>query len=122
MVQFVYAVIGFGICYIIVNSVPAPFSYALAGPIAFLVVCIDFVKVNERPFLYFLRSFLIYLHSPRQRFWKQAEESDFDIEIYHQKKEGATVAHKGITEDEIARVAQRFDTQGTQVSRKAKNQ
>jgi len=110
MVQFVYAVIGFGLCYIIYNSVPTPVSYVFILPIAIFVVCLDFVKVNERPFLDFFLSAIAFFTSPRQRFWHQGDDSDLSIEIYKvQKQEGPKVQQKNITPERIAEIARRLD-------------
>ena len=111
MVQFVYAVVGFGLCYIIFNSIPAPFSYGLIIPIALFVVMLDFVKVNERPFLEFFKSALLFMALPKQRVWHQGEDSDLTIEVYESKKQtGPTIQHKDITSGEMADIAKRYDT------------
>lgn len=111
MVQFVYAVIGFGFCYLIFMSMPAPLSYVLALPIAIFVICLDFVKVNERPFLDFFLSMLAFLGAPKKRVWHQGDDSDMSIEIYHVKKSNEpTIQHKTISREEIERVAKRTDT------------
>ena len=115
MVQFVYAVIGFGVCYIAGNSIPAPFSYVIIVPIALFIICLDFVKINERPFLDFLKSAIVYMSSPRQRFWHEGEDSDLSIEIYRAHKEQqADFQRKNISEQEIAEFAKKIDTGNNQ--------
>ena len=110
MVQFVYAVIGFGFCYIIVSAIPAPISYLLAAPVALFVICLDFVKVNERPFLNFFIAAIQFAASPKQRFWDQGSDNDFQIEIYHVNKEQTYHPHKDISLEEIEALAKRNDT------------
>lgn len=112
MVQFVYAVIGFGLCYLIINTIPSPVSYLLIAPIAIFIICIDFVKINERPFLLFFSSALAYLAAPKQRFWHQGSDNDMKVEIYRTQKAPTAVSHKELTHEEIGRLASRLDTAG----------
>lgn len=111
MVQFVYAVIGFGLCYVIFSAVPSPFSFVLIIPLATFVVCLDFVKINERPFLDFFLAAIAYMGAPKQRVWHQGNDSDMSIEIYHaEKKTGSEFQHKTVTHEQIAAVAGKTDT------------
>ncbi len=118
MLQFVYAVIGFGVCYITINAIPAPYSYIIAAPVALFVVCLDFVKVNERPFLDFMKAAITFMMTPRQRFWREGEESDLDIEIYHAEKQQNTVQSKNISAGEIAEIAKKMDAQVLETEKK----
>lgn len=118
MVQFVYAVIGFGFCYIIGASVPAPVSYILIAPIATFVLCLDFVKINERPFVSFFIAALTFVGNPKRRIWHQGDDSDLEIEIYHLAKDtGPKVASKGISHEDIQSIAKR-DDRGDELIRK----
>ncbi len=110
MVQFIYAVVGFGICYGIISAFPAPFSYLIAIPIALFVVCLDFVKVNERPFLNFFISALQFASSPKQRFWVQGSDSDMEVEIYQAQVQQTTHPHKEVSRAEIEALAGKIDT------------
>jgi hypothetical protein len=111
MIQFVYAVVGFGTCYAIFMSTPKPLSYLLITPIAFFVICLDFVKVNERPFLDFFVAAMEYLAVPKKRFWHQnLGSSDLEIEIYHINQNAEKpVAHKEISHNQIEELAQKID-------------
>lgn len=120
MTQFVYAVVGFGVGYILYNVIPAPVSYAFIVPIAFFVVCLDFVKVNERPFQDFLKSALLFMFSPRQRYWHEGEEgADMSIEIYKAvKEEENDYQSKNISHNQISSLAKQLDTTQTFQERK----
>jgi hypothetical protein len=109
MVQFVYAVIGFGSCYGIYNAVPAPLSFFLIVPIALFVVCLDFVKINERPFLSFFTAAIAFASEPKQRFWHQGEDSDLKVEIYSEEKATTNFKHKDISRDEMIAAAKAVD-------------
>lgn len=109
MVQFIYAVVGFGVCYAIFMSVPAPFSYILIFPIALFVFFLDFVKVNERPFLDFFISALEYSMSPKKRLWLQDSDGDLNVEITKPVINKSKKIHKEVSEAEIRRVAQQKD-------------
>jgi len=113
MVQFVYAVIGFGICYVIYSAVPSPFSFILILPIATLVICLDFVKINERPFIDFFLAAIAFMGAPKQRVWHQGDDSDLSIEIYHvEKQTGPKYQHKTVTHEQISAAAKKTDSDG----------
>lgn len=111
MVQFIYAVIGGGICYVIYTVIPAPFSYVLISPIALFVVCLIFVKINERPFLLFLVSMLEYNATPKQRIWHHGNGPDIGVEIYQSKVQtGPIVQAKNISREQIINIAKKLDS------------
>ncbi|MCX6808338.1 MAG: PrgI family protein [Candidatus Berkelbacteria bacterium] len=110
MVQFVYAVIGFGVCYWLFNAVPNPYNYAAMAPVALFVICLDFVKINERPFLSFFLSAIAFIGSPKQRSWQQGGDSDLQVEIYHAEKAAPTFQHKEISREEILAAARAVDS------------
>lgn len=113
MVQFVYAVVGGGLAYFLLVSIPSPFNYLLAIPVAILTFCITFVKVNGRPFTNFLKNLLIYLSGPRTRIWHKGA-SDVRVEIYQPKPEEKfdPYANKRYSREEIERVAEIIDKRG----------
>lgn len=116
MVQFVYAVIGFGFSYVVYSAIPTPFSYIIIAPVLLFVVLLDFVKINERPFLDFFKSAIVYMSMPRQRFWHQGDDTDMDIEFYQVKKDtGPVVQSKGITTEDISALARSLDTKDSRV-------
>ena len=111
MVQFIYAVVGGGFCYAIYMSpIPKPFSYIIIVPVALLVIALDFLKINERPFLDFLLSIVEYNGAPRQRLWHHENGSDLKVEIYEPvKSTGPKVQPKTYTRAEIAALANKLD-------------
>jgi hypothetical protein len=111
MLQFVYAVVGFGTCYAIYMSMPRPASYFLISPIALFVLCLDFVKINERPFLDFFISAIEYAATPKRRFWRQSLGSNLEIEVYHvEKSNESIIQHKNISPKEIDSFAHKSDS------------
>lgn len=110
MVQFIYAVVGAGLCYTIYMSVPKPFSYFLVVPITIFVLGLIFVKINERPFLNFLLSIVEFLATPKQRVWHHVNAPDLSIEVYKTKKEtGASIESKTLTKEQIKNIAEELD-------------
>jgi len=112
MVQFIYAVVGFGTCYAIYMSIPRPFSYFLILPIALFVLCLDFVKINERPFLDFFITAIEYAFSPKQRVWHQGGTPDFTIDVYEPHENKQEIKTKHFEHAQIESIAQRSDTEG----------
>ena len=111
MLQFIYAVVGGGFCYAIYMSpIPKPYSFILIVPIALLVLALDFLKINERPFLDFLLSIIEYSGSPRQRLWHHENTSDMKVEIYEPVKQaGPKVPPKQVTKQEMIDLANKLD-------------
>ncbi len=110
MVQFIYAVVGGGLCYAIYMAVSAPFSYLLVAPIVLFVLALDFLKINERPFLDFVISVIEFAAVPRQRIWHHSNLPDLTVEIYEAKKTGGQVIQsKNISREQIAEVAKKLD-------------
>jgi hypothetical protein len=110
MVQFIYAVIGFGASYAIFNTIPSPFSYLLIVPIALFVACLDFVKVNERPFLDFFISAIEYAMSPKKRLWLQDSDAGLSIEITKSVNVIAKKNRKEVGTEQITQFAQKTDS------------
>lgn len=111
MIQFIYAVVGGGLCYAIYMSpIPKPYSFILIVPIALLVIALDFLKINERPFLDFLLSIFEYTGTPRQRLWHHENISDLKVEVYEPKKDtGPKTPEKKVTRQEIIDLAKKLD-------------
>ena len=99
--QFLYLLGGVIICYFL-YVVLAPhglFTVALADvPVAALTVALVFVKINERPFIYFLMSFVIFLSRPQELLWARFPGQE-DIKVVTGEK--ATVRRK-----EVKKIAQ----------------
>jgi len=110
LVQFVYAVVGGGLCYTIYMKVPSPMNLVIVIPIVIFIVCLDFVKINEQPFLHFFLSALQYVSAPKQRFWHRGTESDLSVEIYSVKKDETHFKHKVISEEQMKKFAAKTDT------------
>jgi len=115
LVQFVYAVIGFGLCYVIWRSIPAPISYLLVIPVGGFVICLDFLKINERPFWDFFKAAMTYASAPKQRFWHQGVDTDLNVEIYSVAKADKQTASKNLTPEQIADLARGFDSANGQM-------
>ena len=115
LVQFVYAVVGGGLSYTIYMKVPSPLNIVIVLPIIVFIVCLDFVKINEQPFLHFFLSAIQYVSAPKQRFWHRGGESDLSVEIYKAKKEEVGYKHKVISKEEMEKFAAKTDTDQAQL-------
>ncbi|PIP51133.1 hypothetical protein COX11_00140, partial [Candidatus Berkelbacteria bacterium CG23_combo_of_CG06-09_8_20_14_all_41_73] len=113
MVQFVYAVVGGGAAYLLLNTMPSPLNWILAIPVAIFTFLIVFVKVNGRPFGNFLKNLLIYTSSPKTRIWHKGE-SNVRVEIYQPRVAKTTdlYAGKRYSKAEIEKVAEIIDKRG----------
>lgn len=112
MLQFIYAVIGGGICYgILMSGIPKTIAIIAIIPIAMFVAALIFLKINERPFLDFFLSVIEFSSVPRQRVWKHQNMPDLTLEIYHAQKKNTApqVQSKNISREEIIDLAKRLD-------------
>ena len=110
MVQFIYAVIGGGVCYAIYSTIPKPFSYILVLPIALFVLAMIFLKVNERPFLDFLISLFYFTTMPKSRIWHHDANSSLSVEIYQPKITQQNITPtKQFTHEQIHSYAEKID-------------
>lgn len=111
MIQFIYAVVGGGLCYAVYMAVPAPFSFFLILPIALFVAALIFLKVNERPFLDFIVSVIEFSSTPKQRIWRHNSNlPDLRLEVYQIKKDnGPQVQTKRISKKEMSDFAKKLD-------------
>ena len=110
MLQLVYAVVGGGLAYSILITLPSPASYILAAPIALFTVAVIFVKVNERPFLNFFFAMIQFMTSPKQRVWHHGAVDNLKVVIYKTQKAERKIETKHISKEQIERAAERFDS------------
>jgi len=77
LVQFFYLLFGGLFIYLLNNwtagSFIRPLFWILALPIAVLAFALAFVKIGERPFIFFLGSLVRYLQRPRTRVWQKGQ-------------------------------------------------
>lgn len=112
MIQFVESVLGGGLAYICYNAFPKPFGLIVAIIAGLFTAAVVFMKVNERPFLFYFMAFLKYLATPKRRIWQKGQESDFDVEIYvPPAKTGQHLEHKSLDKDKLAEIAKNLDSQ-----------
>ncbi|MCX6812394.1 MAG: hypothetical protein NTW79_02120, partial [Candidatus Berkelbacteria bacterium] len=78
--------------------------------IAMFTFFIVFVKINGRPFGYFLKNLLVYIFNPKTRIWNKGQ-SDVRVEIYQPKnqKKADPYAGKRYSRADIERVARAVD-------------
>lgn len=77
LVQFLYLLFG-GLFIYLLNSWTKGtairfFYYPVAVIVGLLAMAFAFLKIQDRPFLYFFFSFLNYLRRPRNRVWMKGE-------------------------------------------------
>jgi len=77
LVQFFYLLFG-GLFIYLLNSWTAgtflrPFFWLIAIPVALLSFALAFVKIQDRPFIYFIFSLFRYLKRPRRRVWQKGQ-------------------------------------------------
>lgn len=112
MIQFVEAVLGGGLAYICLNAFPAPFGLILAILAGMFTFAVVFVKINERPFLFYFLSLLKFIAAPKRRTWQKGIDNDFDVEIYHPAmQQGPKIEHKQLDKKRLNEIAKELDSQ-----------
>jgi len=84
--EFAYLVGGAGIIYVLYKALPLWISIFLILPIAGLTICLVFVKINTKPFIYYMEASFTYFISSKLYIWKQrlvkkGDKQDEDISM-----------------------------------------
>lgn len=110
MVQFLYAVFGGAIAYISLNTLPKPLSYIVAVLVVIFVVCLIFVKINERPFLNFMGDLFLFTTRPRIRLWSKTNQP-IKVDIYQSPNANKNKQNlrKNISKEQLAKLATTLD-------------
>ena len=123
MRQFLYLMVGGFILYGWWNysntfSSPPPIYVfiPIGGPVGLLCICLALVKINDRPFEYFLMNMFKFLFSPKQRKWVTGYVPEAVIKMdaieAKQKKEVAK------TETDLDSLAKSLDQQTAEIKAK----
>ncbi len=84
--QFAFLIGGGGIVFVLYKALPFFVSIFLIIPVIILTVCLVFVRINNKPFVYYLQAAFTYFVSSKLYIWKQrlvkkGEEKEEDIPI-----------------------------------------
>jgi hypothetical protein len=69
--QFAFLIGGGGMVYVLYKALPLWIGIFLILPVAGLTICLVFVKINSKPFLYYVEAFFNYIISGKLYIWKQ---------------------------------------------------
>ncbi len=69
--QFIFLVGGAGMVFVFYKLLPLWIGIFFIIPVAGLTVCLVFVKINSKPFLYYLEAAFNYFISSKLYIWKQ---------------------------------------------------
>ena len=69
--EFAYLLGGGGIIFVIYKTLPFLIGIFLMLPVAGLTICLVFVKINNKPFIYYLEAAFTYFISSKLYVWKQ---------------------------------------------------
>lgn len=78
--QFAFLIGGGGIIFVVYKLLPLWIGIFLILPVAGLTVCLVFVKINSKPFIYYLEASFNYLFSSKLYLWKQRLVKKGDIQ------------------------------------------
>ncbi|MFA6354931.1 MAG: PrgI family protein [Candidatus Paceibacterota bacterium] len=84
--QFAFLIGGGGIVFVLYKVLPLIIAIFLILPVAGLTVCLVFVKINNKPFVYYLEASFNYLISNKLYVWKQRlvkknDKQEEDVQI-----------------------------------------
>jgi hypothetical protein len=71
--QFVYLLGGGALAYMSYRFMPKPFGFVVAAAVAGLACLLAFYKVNNRPFIDFLASFISFHTKGRKYSWRKVD-------------------------------------------------
>ena len=76
--QFLYLAGGGGLAFLSWKLLPVIIALPLAFIFAGLGLALAFYKINDRPFIFFLQSYIAYTFSNKLYIWKQPEKKKMD--------------------------------------------
>ncbi|EKD56031.1 MAG: hypothetical protein ACD_58C00316G0004 [uncultured bacterium] len=124
LVQFMYLMGGGMIFYICLNI--SGLVFVLIGlPVAMLTLALTFLKIQDQPFSKFLISAIMYVFSPKERYWqKDINQEKFASEITtfkkEEKKTEETFAERTVKKSELEKLAHALDTRSLEEIEKEK--
>jgi len=112
--QFLYLLFGGLIIYLVNNwtsgSVLRPLIlYPVVLIIAPISLALAFVKVQERPFIYFLASFYKYLTRPKRRVWQRGQAQNLVKFVSKEKEEATTTAVKTYSKENVQQAIRKVE-------------
>lgn len=114
LVQFFYLLFGGLLIYLLNNwtmgSFLRPLFWIVSIPVALLSFALAFVKIQDRPFIYFLASLVRYLQRPRTRVWQKGQyhRTTQIVEIVDKPKD--SVPHKDFDKARVKDIVGILDT------------
>lgn len=69
--QFAFLIGGGGMCFVLYKVLPFIIAIFFILPMAGLTICLVFVKINSKPFVYYLQAGFNYFVSNKLYIWKQ---------------------------------------------------
>ena len=102
--QFVYVGGGIGMSVVMFFTLPFILFVILGIPLALLASALAFYPINNRPFSFFLESFLNYVSRPKRYHWRKDESYVYGEEpVASGSALGATVRNSGKDISSLAR-------------------
>ena len=116
--QFFYLLFGGLIVYLLNSWLPSgslvrPMFYFLAVPILVLALALAFVKIQDRPFIFFLGSLIRFMSRPRRRVWQKGQYNKNAVIVDKPKETMAEIPHKEFDSERAADLAKVLDTEQT---------
>lgn len=122
LIQFLYLLVGGIIDYLLFLSLKGSFLFWLFGlPIALIALALAFLKIQDQPLSYFIKSGFIYLTRPKIRLWQRQGIAPQVIRAPQKKviKTPPPTPKRKIEKSELEKLAYTLDTQS--VSRNPKS-
>lgn len=116
--QFFYLLFGGLLIYLLNSWIPSgslvrPVFYFLAIPILILALALAFVKIQDRPFIFFLGSFIRYISRPRRRVWQKGQYNKNAVIVDKPKETAVETPRKEFDAARAADLAKVLDTTQT---------
>ncbi|MCR4277665.1 MAG: PrgI family protein [Candidatus Berkelbacteria bacterium] len=116
LVQFFYLLFGGLFIYLLNNWTSGtflrPLFWLVAVPVGLLSFALAFIKVQDRPFIFFLGSLVRYLQRPKTRVWQKGQyQRSTHIVVKEEVKEEAP--HKDFDKARVRDIVGVLDTSGT---------
>lgn len=109
--QFAYLIGGGGIIFVLYKSLPFWISIFLILPMAGLTISLVFVKINSKPFVYYLEAAFTYMVSSKLYIWKQRLVKKGDTQEEEMKMPTAVSSVPMLSENKLKDLSWSLDVQ-----------
>jgi len=112
LVEFSYLAIAGALDVLIFQTIKGTFAILLIGIISIIALAFAFLKIQDRPLLYFISNAILFATNPKTRIWLKVSDSPVLKASTAPVKVDTLPAKKGFDPSQISKLSQTLDSRG----------